>query len=403
MKKVLLISVFISLLTILFVERAQAKIMCSSNSVTIPADQIIDDDVWIAGESVLISGTVNGDVYAAGGAVKVDGTINGDLLAVGGALDLTGTVSDDVRIIGGNISVNQTKIGDNLNIFGGNVTVDDETTVGGSFVLGAGQGKISSQIKRNLLAGCGNLTFNGTVGKNAELAAGQISLESNSIVSGDLNYYTNAEDEVPFVNQGTVSGKTTKVVAPSKGSFKAWHPGITWEERRIANRIWLKTISFLSCLLVGFLSWKIFPKVLISAEQKLTKETVKSGITGLLALILVWPASLLLLLTVIGIPLAVMLTTTTFFFIYYAKIAIAFWLGGIIKNRIEKSRKLKIKQERTFWFFALGLLIFFALTMIPLVNFLTSLATAFLGVGALNLSLVELAEKQKKKPAPKSL
>ena len=51
--------------------------------VVVEKDEMIDDDYFAYGETVTISGTINGDAYLAGGSVLVDGVVNGDLFVAG--------------------------------------------------------------------------------------------------------------------------------------------------------------------------------------------------------------------------------------------------------------------------------------------------------------------------------
>ncbi|TAK33207.1 MAG: hypothetical protein EPO21_13615, partial [Chloroflexota bacterium] len=68
--------------------------------VTIGADQIIDDDLYVFGNSIIIDGTVTGDVFSAGGQITIHGNVGGSINAAGGSINVTGRVGKAVRAIG---------------------------------------------------------------------------------------------------------------------------------------------------------------------------------------------------------------------------------------------------------------------------------------------------------------
>ena len=80
------------------------------------------------GETVEISGTINGDLYASGGQVVIAGSVNGDVLVAGGRVSLSGTVSQDVRAAGGQIAITG-NVGRNLTLAGGNVEIASSAAV----------------------------------------------------------------------------------------------------------------------------------------------------------------------------------------------------------------------------------------------------------------------------------
>ena len=114
MKKIILsLSIAIIVSFVVFPVTVNAMIVNSKGNVTIAADETIDDDLFIAGETVTIRGVINGDVYAAGGTVDIDGVVNGDVLAAGGMVTISGQIKDDVRVAGGQVTISNAIIGDN--------------------------------------------------------------------------------------------------------------------------------------------------------------------------------------------------------------------------------------------------------------------------------------------------
>src|SRR5665647_1498532 len=135
------------------------------DQVLIGKDEVISDDLFVGGTTVIVDGTVNGsvghDVVAAGAAVT----------------------------IGPNA-----QIGYNVYSAGSSVETQPESQIGGSLVIGAGQGLIAGQTTSDLVAGASRLRLEGTVGRNARIRVGSADSEFSP---GDFGPRTPAMPSVP--------------------------------------------------------------------------------------------------------------------------------------------------------------------------------------------------------------
>ena len=68
--------------------------------VIVRADEVIEEDLYAFGDTVVIEGTVRGDVMASGREVRLLGTVEGDLTGCGQTYIVDGRVGDDLRIAG---------------------------------------------------------------------------------------------------------------------------------------------------------------------------------------------------------------------------------------------------------------------------------------------------------------
>lgn len=350
-----------------------AKVIPSEGSYTLPADEVIDDDLFVGGETVTVNGTVNGDLYVGGGVVDIDGTINGDVLAAGGNLTISGVVEDDVRAAGGNLTVSGALIGDNLTIAGGNITVDDETTIGGSLVFGGGSISSKADVGRGVVGGSGNLILDGPVEKDVQVGVGKLTLGPRATVGGDLRYA--AEERATIDEEAIVVGEIKKVVPKVKLPKKEVRKGFAAGLR--GALFGFKAWSFLAALVVGLLVVYLLPDFVGDVADKITERPGGTLLWGIGALFLTPPALLLLLIAVIGIPLAFILGMLFVIDLYLAKIFIGVVLGSWL------AAKLGREDMGTYLMFTLGLLAYYVLTSLPFVGWLIVLASLFLGLGAL--------------------
>jgi hypothetical protein len=75
-----------------------------AKDLTIAANEIVNDDVYLAGDRVRIDGTINGDAIVAGTEIIITGVVTGDVMAAGRSITINGTVNDDIRMAGQSIS-----------------------------------------------------------------------------------------------------------------------------------------------------------------------------------------------------------------------------------------------------------------------------------------------------------
>ncbi len=136
-------------------------------------DEVIDDDLFIGGETVEINGTVNGDVFAVGSVVKVNGIVNGSLVTSGQSGLVNGKVDGSVYAATTTLTLGaEAEIGRNLYYGGFNLSAEPGSIVKKDLLVGAYQALLSGHVGRDVRAGVGALEIEGFVGNDvfAEVA-----------------------------------------------------------------------------------------------------------------------------------------------------------------------------------------------------------------------------------------
>ncbi len=341
------------------------------NRVFLPAGEVHEGWFFGAGDQVVIEGTVNGDAYVAGGVVEVNGTINGDLLVAGGQLTINGTVSDDIRAAGGNIQING-KVGKNISVAGGTIAIGKSGSVGGGILAGCGNLSVSGTIARDARVASGAMSLTGTINGNVDYTGDNLSVLQGAKIGGNLSACVKKTEHVD-VAQGSVLGKvdiTTQEMKPVQ-HILGLRP----------FRFWAKIAWALSLLLVGLLLAFAFPKQLRNLGLTINQHPGNSFLWGIVGLILIPIGSLILLVTVIGIPLGLLALTLFLWMLYLTQLTLGVLVGHRLFGIEEK------KGGNLFWAFAVGLIIVQALTFIPYVRFLVVLAGLIFGLGAILLVL----------------
>lgn len=346
-------------------------------TVVLSTDETVNGDYFATGEKVTVLGTVNGDAYIAGGNIFIEGTINGDLLAAGGTVNIIGNVSNDIRVAGGNVIISG-EVGGNVTTLGGSVTYTDAANIGGSVVNGSGSLILLAPVAKGATIGSGDATFNSSIGGDVTAGVGNLNLNPKTNIFGNLTYWSS--EEANILEGAEIQGETVRneIEQPpqtpnAQNFFGAASTG-------------LRVISFFSTLIIGLLFIKLFPNFTKETAQAVTQEPFKSLGVGLLTVIVAPVLAVLLLITVVGIPLAIITIFGYILVLYIAKIFVAFAIG-----------KALLKSKNTYLAFFLGLIVYSLFRIIPVVGFVLALITAVAGTGAYISTKVSIYKKLREK------
>jgi len=96
-----------------------------SPPLIVDAEDVIDDDLVLTGQSVTIAGTIRGGVLVFGGDVDITGKVGGDVAVIGGSITQTGgRVDGDVLVVGGCYSHDQyetpCRVGGTVSVYSNN-------------------------------------------------------------------------------------------------------------------------------------------------------------------------------------------------------------------------------------------------------------------------------------------
>jgi len=342
-----------------------AKIITNDKgTATVAKGEVINDDLFIGAASAEVDGVVNGDVYIGAQNVKVSGIVNGSLHVGAQSFTLDGDVSGNVYVGSQNVTVTGANIKGSLLTGTQTLTIDKTSVVGGSIIAGVAVATIDTQVKRNVIVGSGMLT----IGDNARIGK-------------DLTYATGS-DKADISSKAKVTGQIFKYEA------KTPEPQISPKQTKAfftTAKIVSETVSYLGMLVIGLIFIKLFGARFAGAVGRITKSFWRSLGVGFLIIIAAIPALIILLVTVIGLPLAGLAILILSLYIFLGKLVV----GGAVGNWIAERFHWKIN---TFWPFALGLLIIYLLKLIPIAGGLIGFVVLLLGIGALALQSFSKSE-----------
>lgn len=325
------------------------------------------EDSYLAGGNVVIDSDISGDLYVAGGEVKINGNITEDLVVIGGRVTVLGNIGDDLRIIGGDVTI-YGNVGDDLIMIGGVADVSKKSTIGGSINVGAGYLTLEGEVKKDLYGGVGMLVLGGIVGGDVIVTVEEkLDLSEHAYIGGDLKYSGLIEMDIP---EGVVVGEVT---------FNQFDTEEELEKVTSAYFIY-RVISYLSLLLLLFVFVMLAPRALIKAGNTTKENVLKTLGMGVLTAIVGFVGSILLMVTVIGIPLGLIIFAFLFVALYISRIFVAAWLASYVVNYAKKKKYLKL---HLFFGMAVALLVYYLIAMIPYIGWFISLILFLIGLGSL--------------------
>lgn len=312
---------------------------------------IVEDDLYIAGDNVMIRGVVDGDLIIFGQNVTVDGTVTGDLYAFGNTVSIAGSIYGNVLALGSNVSLKGTL---GQNVYVGSMMVDIDANIGKDLNIASGTTKIA-----------------GSVGDDVRVATGQLS--SDASVAGDFlissESFNIAEEKIS--GELVISTKETKISQTPKFEFR--------KGDFLGFNLGLAMVSFVGMYIVGLLLIYIAPVKTLAIERKITtswEELLKSFAIGLVILFAIPLPLFILVLTLVGAPLAFLITAVLVFLVTFGTL----WTEAAVGHKILTFAKQK--DERRFLSLLVGRLITVVMKLIPFIGTLYSLILGMVTVGA---------------------
>ncbi|MCH7492119.1 hypothetical protein IID19_00815 [Patescibacteria group bacterium] len=365
-KKILKVGAILSLVLLLTPLTVSALIIPARETIIIPQDEIIDENLVAVADSITINGQVNGDVIVAGNTIKVNGDVQGDVIAVGNFIEINGQVAGNIRAIGNIININN-NVGKNVTALGQNITVAQESSIGWSFLAATSRTEIFGEVSGNVTVYGETIIINNTIGNNLTLNlgdAGLASLNSKTTVNGNFIYHGTKNAKID--PNAVIKGETIHKLLSSE----------VLQAREFLSGSWFffKIIGLFSILLIGTIIISLYKNKTMEIANQMWQRPGSKILKGFAILIVTPIAVVILTLTVIGGPLALIITMGYFILIYLSKI----YIGVAIGKKLLAAKK---KEVSLIWIMMLGIFFYALLVNIPYVGWLVALigTTWFLG------------------------
>ncbi|NTW22511.1 polymer-forming cytoskeletal protein [Candidatus Falkowbacteria bacterium] len=344
----------------------------AGDSVNLAKGEVIDGNLYLAGANLNIEGKVTGDVICAGQTINITGTVLGDVICAGQTINIGGQVAGNLRVLASSINLTG-QINKNANMAAASINTSASSSIGWEMLFAASVAELKGSVAYDLTGAANSVTISGRVGKDVKLKIDTqhnnnpgLKIASGAIIDGKVSY-TDKQDAV--IEQGSkISGEVTRNPAKirqidRKSIFLAW--------------LWERSISLFTAIALGLLLIGLWPKGINGVKEQLMKYYGKSFGWGFVALFLTPVAILILLVSMVGLWLALLLFMAWFISLSLAKILVMIGVGQYLVERYAKKY-----AHRPMITMLSGIVVCWLIFSIPILGGFLAFLTTIFGLGA---------------------
>jgi hypothetical protein len=331
-------------------------------------------DHFAVGGMLNLTDPVQGDAFLVGGQVSIASEIQGDLVVAGGELSIGGAVGDDLYAAGGDVALDAIVSG-NARLAGGDVTVGPATVVAGALSLTGGKIRFEGNTHGYLQAAGASVRIDGAVHGDAEVKADELVIGPEARIRGRLIVTGPREPEVAegAVIEGGIEFRERGSAVDSPDEAQ---PPVADSTSRLGSFLW-----FVGVFLAAALFLAAFPRFARNAASVVGRRPLQSLGLGLAIVAAVPLVAVVLVITIVGIPLALLLVPAYFLLLFLGWATAALFVGQRGLEALRPGRIDSRGAQLVALFLALVAL--WLVRQIPLVGGLIAFIALVLGIGAL--------------------
>lgn len=336
----------------------------TTNIYLVPEDVVEEEDTYVASTSARIAGTIDGDLIISTGSLTISGVVKGDVLVLSqGSVQVTGEIEGSLRGIAREVIV-EGSVGDDVTVAA--VTTRISGTVVRDALVFGGSLTVDGEVKRNINGRMVSALIDGKVGHDVDIAVGSLTLGRAAVVDGDVLYRSGSNADIAATAQ--VASQLQRL--PTRGSFT------------VELALTLATLlGFFGFLFAGMILLWLFRKTAPRAVQTIGERPLRALAVGVAGLVLLPILTVVLVMTLIGVPVALALLVLLLLSLIFGPIPAVTALGA---------RLLRRKNWGLLASFLIGAILWrLGIWLIPLVGFALYLGALAAGVGGWLIAIWE--------------
>ena len=159
-----------------------------SNVVLIREDDVITEDLYAAGNTIVVSGVIQGDLIAvAFDSIRIDGVVEGNVVALSSRVEVTGRIDGALRV-GAVTTVVEGEVGDDVFVGGFSVQTAASSSVGRDVLVWARSAELLGGVGRDIEGTQRSTRIAGRVDGDVDVTTAGLTLLPGLHVSGDVRY-----------------------------------------------------------------------------------------------------------------------------------------------------------------------------------------------------------------------
>jgi cytoskeletal protein CcmA (bactofilin family) len=389
-KRNLILSLVVLFIIISFPASLVASIFFGENNYVLPARDTLDDDLYLGTGEADIIGAVGGDLCIGAKRFTVSGEINGSLNSASQFATLEGKIGNSARVFAQRITVDG-EITNNLIACGSDIELGRSSHIGRDVTLAGSDISVSGEVGDELFIRGDQVIISGKIGGDVDIKANSITIVVPAEILGDIKY--ESKKKIRIDDEAIITGEVDWIKIRPKSDRDDDDEGLSFG---------IRVVLFLATLVTGLIIIPVFNQHTKAAADRVVQKSVACLGIGFVFLCVAPIAILILMVTVIGIPAAIILLFGYTIVFYISKIYVAIGIGRLACRAFKKNA-----EPKQGWSLLFGLIILMAIFSIPVFGWFAYFATIFCGIGAIILGLRKSHEAgtpaQPDQPAPSPL
>lgn len=376
--KLLLITFFILFFIIPF--SASAFEVKTDNSVFVAKDETVAGTLYAAGNTVTVDGTVTGDVICGAQTVNINGRVEGDVICGAQTININGYVGGSIRVAGNSININGT-VARGVQALGASIVLGTEASVGSDMFIAGAAGDIRGNIAGDLHGVAETVIIAGQIDKDVKLRlSNRIKSEARGVKFREPDPLIITDEAVIGGNVYYTSGIKGKISETAVIGGETGHssPKKTSKKNFAVLSGWKKLISIFSALIIGLVLISLWRKQIKQLTDKMLNDAGVSIGWGVVVMFITPILALLLIITIIGIPLAMIVICLWLIALYISKILVGILIGRSLVEKFWKSKK-----DSLIWAMVVGVVVSWLIFSIPIIGWLLCLVAMWWGLGGM--------------------
>lgn len=350
-----------------------------SNTTTLSGKETVKN-AYLAGDSIVVNGSVLGDLVAAGKTLVITGPVEDNLNAVGNSITINGQVGKSIRAAGAHVTVNS-NIGSDLLAAGGTISLGQQSTVNDDVALAGGVIDLSGNVNGKAYLAGSDITLNGKINGDVIIRGGdKITLGDNAIIGGNFDYQS--IQAASIAAGAKINGTTNFVQVNNPDDF-----GSRFMAKITGFSLGVMLASFLLLLILVY----VFPKLLRNVVGESFKQPWQNIGVGFISLVVVPVAAFIAMLTVIGLPIGFLTLGIYLATLVLSKLLVPILIGSLIFKWFGSN-----KNYRLDWLSLLvGVVATFILGLLPIIGWLAYFAVYLIALSQFARGGLQLVRSQK--------
>jgi cytoskeletal protein CcmA (bactofilin family) len=335
-------------------------------AITVKGDQdVYRGTYYKTGHSITVDQVVTGSLFLIGSSIEVQSSVFGNVFLIGNDVKIYGDIGKSAWIIADKVTI-EGAVGNNVKIIAREVNIESSALIKGKLSIVAENVDLRGRVGRNASIWAYELDVSNRIEGNLNAHVTKLTLTSNAYIGGNISYQSGPD--VNISGRATIAGR--EIISSRSNFWESMGLKEVWFGSAILGKIMNYIYTFVAALIL----FPLFPTFIKKQVSVLNNHWWHALWCGCIAFFVIPAISIVLLMTVLGIPLGLALGSLCFIVFFLAKITPIM----SVSQRIARNRGWKL---RPLSLFALGLLCYLILTLIPILGILLSLAATFFGLG----------------------